>query len=149
MRQANNMKRGFEFWFREPLMLVLGALSATLLFIFPLFGLGLSDPFAKPLAALSLLGVIGLWRAAFQEPSGVSTRTLLTCILLVCGLFAILPFSGAIALGMLKNPFSLQEFAESKIWFFLWCFFGPTLCALYFLVCQVIARISHAKKSRI
>lgn len=130
-------------------MFALGAASGTVLLLFVIAALTVNDPISIPEAILALLGVIGLWLASFQDPSNVSHKSLYVVVLLVCGLIAESPWLVATFGGFLKEPPKFRDIANSKMWFVLWLFVGPALCAVYFLTRQVIARIRHAQDSGI
>jgi len=135
----------FHLTLRVVAMILLGVIPATLLTIFLalLLAFGGSvprdvDSWLVAMVVLGILGVMGLWGAAFQSDEDVVFPPGVTVALLLFGLLGAAPI-------LIDLAPSALEGGGLSVWFTIFLI-GPIGCAVYFLVERVI--VMRVKRRR-
>ncbi len=130
------------------LLLGFGALPATFMCL-GAYGMwqGEASTLENLRFAATLLGTAGLWNTIFYKPSRPGPYGLFILILLLCGVIAIAPITGAVLFGLLKEPSSILKFGVTEPLVMFWFAFGPAGCAAYVFARQLVVRVRSMKKA--
>ncbi|MFC4310289.1 hypothetical protein ACFPN2_14445 [Steroidobacter flavus] len=125
---------------RAAVMFFVGVIPAILLFLLlTLVAMPLSSFFAElviwfaVVAALALLGVVGLWGAAFRNEQERALPNAIVIPLILCGLLVALPYLYGSALDALEDGGFFLALTVLLL--------GPVACAVYFLVEQLVLTV--------
>lgn len=125
---------------RTVIYVLLGAIPATLLFLLTLFFAASPGP-AGAIPFLALLGVLGLWMAAFDNSALISKKRWLIVLLIIAGVVVLSPITYQFVVSLLSG--NIDSMIERPVITLI--FNGPIVMALHYLLTTLLTLISRRK----